>query len=177
MSLMRTAVPPIAAPPSPDDPRRPPGGAVSQSARQLVADALRGLPAAPVTPPWSHRLLPVSVRGLLAGLGWWTDPEPLLPSTHLEQVLAVLRRYGWCQSLDVTVTGRMCIRGAQNLLAKTGHVTPQGRDRAVQYMQQVLGECGISMQFFAWNDLPGQSFTAVEELLVRAAQKARENGE
>lgn len=146
--------------------------------RQLVDEALRGLPpAAPETPPWGHRLLPASMRGVLAGLGWWQDPAPQRPSTHLEQVLAVLRKYGWCQSLDTTVTGRLCIRGAQNVLEKTGHVTPHGRDRAVHYMQQVLADAGVRMQFFAWNDLPDQQFSAVQTLLETAARTARQNGE
>jgi hypothetical protein len=134
-------------------------------------------PAAPVAPPWSHRLLPTSLRHALAGLGWWQNPAPQKPSEHLNQTLAVIRRYGWCQSLDVSPTGRMCIRGAQNLLEKTGHVTPHARDRAVQYMQATLAEAGVVMQFFAWNDLPGQDQATVETLLVRAAYKARANGE
>ena len=134
-------------------------------------------PPAPGAPPWSHRLIPASVRGLLADLGWWNNPAPQFPSTHLEQVLSVLTRYGWCQSLDVSVTGRMCIRGAQNLLEKTGHVTPAARERAVHYMQLALASDGVRMEFFAWNDLPDQEFSAVEALLVRAAHMARENGE
>lgn len=129
------------------------------------------------TPSWSHRLLPPFVRGLLADLGWWQDPAPQPPSTHLEQTLAVLKKFGWCQSLDVTPTGRLCIRGAQNVLEKTGHTTPEAREKAVGYMQQALAEAGISMQFFAWNDLPDQQFSAVQTLLTRAARLARENGE
>jgi hypothetical protein len=44
-------------------------------------------------------------------------------------------------------------------------------------MQQALAQAGISMQFFAWNDLPDQQFSAVEALLTGAARLARENGE
>ncbi|MER5277792.1 hypothetical protein ABT025_18815 [Streptomyces sp. NPDC002809] len=131
----------------------------------------------PDTPTWSHRLLPPLVRRLLADLGWWQDPAPQPPSTHLDQTLAVLRQYGWCQSLDTTPTGRLCIRGAQNVLVKTGHVTPEAREKAVGYMQQALTQAGISMQFFAWNDLPDQQFPAVEALLQQAANLARQNGE
>ncbi|MEU7435637.1 hypothetical protein AB0B07_33090 [Streptomyces sioyaensis] len=150
----------------------------TKSTRQLVDEALRGLPpVAPETPSWSHRLLPATARGLLADLGLWQDPAPQLPSAHLTQTLAVLRRYGWCQSLDVTATGRLCIRGAMNVLEKTGHVTPEGRDRAVHYLQQTLAQAGVTMQFFAWNDLPDQQFSAVQTLLEAAARTARENGE
>ncbi|WP_327260018.1 DUF6197 family protein [Streptomyces sp. NBC_01240] len=131
----------------------------------------------PEPPPWRHRLLPRAVRGLLADLGWWQDPAPQPPSVHLEQTLDMLRKYGWCQSLDTTPTGRLCIRGAQNVLEKTGHTTPAGRERAVHYMQEALAQAGISMQFFAWNDLPDQQFSAVEALLTGAARLARENGE
>jgi hypothetical protein len=146
--------------------------------RELVDEALRGLPpATPQAPSWSHRLLPAAVRGLLADLGMWQDPTPQKPAAHLEQTLAVLRRYGWCQSLDVTVTGRLCIRGAQNLLEKAGHVTPQTRERAVAYMQQTLNQAGVRMAYFAWNDLPDQRFPAVEALLTQAANTARKNGE
>ena len=148
------------------------------STRQLVAEALRQMPApAPETPPWHHRMLPAAVRGLLVDLGWWADPAPQTPSVHLLQTLDALRRYGWCRSLDVSPTGRMCIRGAQNLLEKTGHVTPAARLRAVDYMQQTLASVGITMAFFAWNDLPDQQFSAVETLLTDAARMARENGE
>lgn len=129
------------------------------------------------TPRWSHRFLPPVIRGLLADLGLWQDPAPQPPSAHLEQTLAVLKKFGWCQSLDVTPTGRLCIRGAQNVLEKTGHTTPAAREKAVGYMQQALAEAGISMQFFAWNDLPDQQFSAVQTLLTRAARLARENGE
>ncbi|MFI6653187.1 hypothetical protein ACIBI8_37060 [Streptomyces sp. NPDC050529] len=117
------------------------------------------------------------VRRLLADLGWWQDPVPQTPSAHLDQTLAVLLRYGWCQSLDTTPTGRLCMRGAQNVLEKTGHVTPANREKAVGYMQQALAEAGITMQFFAWNDLPDQQFSAVQALLDRAANLARQNGE
>jgi hypothetical protein len=113
----------------------------------------------------------------MAGLGWWQNPAPQRPSAHLEQTLAVIRRYGWCQSLDVSPTGRMCIRGAQSLLEKTGHVTPANRERAVAYMQAALADAGVVMQFFAWNDLPGQDLATIENLLVKAAYKARANGE
>ncbi|WP_042174525.1 hypothetical protein [Streptomyces sp. NBRC 110035] len=134
-------------------------------------------PATPAAPPWTHRLLPAALRNAMTDLGWWQNPTPQKPSAHLKQVLDTLHRYGWCQSLDVSPTGRMCIRGAQNLLEKTGHVTPAARERAVAYMQQTLNEAGIQMSFFTWNDLPGQTPATVETLLVKAAYKARANGE
>lgn len=144
--------------------------------RRLVDEALRDLPAPADVPPWSHRLLPASVRALMADLGLWNNPVPQKPSGHLEQTLAVLRRYGWCQT-NGTITGRICIRTAQNVLQRAGHVTPTARDRAVAYMQAALAEAGIHMTFFTWNDLPEQTWHAVEKLLVRAAHLARQNGE
>lgn len=156
----------------------PPAAPLHAPTRHLIDEALRSMPAAPaVTPPWTHRLLPAPIRALMADLGLWQNPTPQKPSAHLEQVLAVLHRYGWTQSLDVTVTGRLCIRGAANLLERTGHVTPTARARAVTYMQQALAEAGIHMQFFAWNDLADQQFSAVEALIGRAAHLARQNGE
>ncbi|MFE1230584.1 hypothetical protein [Streptomyces sp. NPDC058745] len=121
--------------------------------------------------------MPASVRTALAGLGWWNNPVPQPPSAHLDQVLAVLERYGWCQSLDVGLTGRLCMRGAQQLLENTGHVTPAARDRAVDHMQTVLAHAGITMSFWTWNDLPGQQFPQVKALITRSAAHARRQGE
>lgn len=146
--------------------------------RQLVAEALRHVPAAPAgAPGWSHRLMPAAVRSVMADLGMWTNPIPQKPSGHLQQTLAVLRRYGWCQSLDTTVTGRLCIRGAMNLLEKTGHVTPASRERAVHHLQYALAEHGVRMAFFAWNDLDDTTWPQVENRLTRAIHLARKNGE
>jgi hypothetical protein len=113
----------------------------------------------------------------MAGLGWWQDPVPQKPSVHLNQVREALTRYGWCTSLDVAPTGRMCIRGAQSMLERHGHVTPAARARAEHYMQQTLHRDGIHMPLFAWNDLPERTFPEVENLLVTAAYQARANGE
>ncbi|MFE6885839.1 hypothetical protein [Streptomyces sp. NPDC057702] len=145
--------------------------------RELVARALRDVQAPPVVPPWRHRVLPPSARQALAALGWWQDPTPQPPSRHLAHVLAVLRHYGWTQSQDVTLTGRMCVRGAQAMLQRAGHVTPTARARAVEYMESVLRAAGVHMAFFAWNDLPGQDFPTVEKLLTAAAYQARKEGE
>ncbi|MFD5899148.1 hypothetical protein [Streptomyces sp. NPDC060366] len=145
--------------------------------RQLVDEALLSLPTSPETPSWAHRLLPPAIRGVLADLGMWHNPAPQPPSTHLDQTLALLHKYGWCQSLDTTVTGRLCIRGAQTVLVKTGHATPAARDKAIHYMHHTLRRSGITMQYFAWNDLPDQQFSAVTTLLTTAANTARKNGE
>lgn len=154
-----------------------PSAAPARPAVPAPVRPLPVLPTAPEAPAWTHRLLPATLRRTMAGLGWWQNPAPQKPSEHLAQTLDTLRRYGWCQSLDVSPTGRMCIRGAQNLLEKTGHVTPVARQRAVAYMEETLRQAGISMSFFTWNDLPGQTFPTVEKLLVKAAYKARANGE
>lgn len=142
------------------------------------------LPVPPVAAPllldpptWGQRLLPKTLREVMSGLGWWQDPHPQIPSIHLAQTLEALRRYGWCRSLDVAPTGRMCIRGGMSMLEKHGHVSPAARARAEHYMQEVLGERGVRMPFFAWNDLPEQTFPQVTNLLVSASYRARANGE
>ncbi|MEU9578811.1 DUF6197 family protein [Streptomyces chilikensis] len=144
-------------------------------------------PVQPVTPVqapadlWqisrTHRLIPKTVRDLMAGLGWWQNPEPQRPSVHLLQVKDALTRYGWTKSLDYSPAGGMCIRGAQNLLEHTGHVTAHGRGRAEHHMQTVLTKNGIDMPFYAWNDLPTTTFPHVTNLLVSASYLARANGE
>ncbi|WP_234315003.1 DUF6197 family protein [Streptomyces sp. NRRL F-5135] len=131
----------------------------------------------PDMPPRSHRLLPRSLRTLMAGLGWWQEPVPRVPSAHLEQTIAVLNHYGWCKLSDFSPTGRMCIRGAQSLLEATGNVTPDSRDRAVRYMQDTLAEHGVTLPFYVWNDLPDQQFSNVRAFLTTAARKAHQNGE
>ncbi|QGZ53347.1 hypothetical protein GPZ77_34520 (plasmid) [Streptomyces sp. QHH-9511] len=172
MSHNRTAPRPRMSPSSAAPPR-----ALPDTAR-LVDEALRHLrPDPPGAPPWSHRLIPGPVRQTLAELGWWNNPVPQPPSGHLDQVLAVLEKYGWCQSLDTDLRGRLCIRGAQNLLQNTGHVTPAARARAVDHMQTALHRSGITLSFFTWNDLPGQEFSHVRTLIRTAARNARRQGE
>lgn len=143
------------------------------------------LPVPPVTAPpnlldpptWGQRLLPKTVRDVMAGLGWWQDPHPQPPSIHLTQTLEALRRYGWCRSLDVAPTGRMCIRGGMSMLERHGHVSSSARARAEHHLQEVLAGRGIRMPFHAWNDLPERTFPQVENLLVTASYRARANGE
>jgi hypothetical protein len=134
-------------------------------------------PTAPDWPSRWHLLMPAGVRNQMAALGLWQNPVPLCPSLHLEQTLAVLERYGWARSLDFSPTGRMCIRGSQTLLERTGHVTPTARARAVDYMQQVLQEHGYHQPFFAWNDHQERTLTHVCNLILTSAHAARSNGE
>lgn len=142
---------------------------------------VRPAPApAPVAPDWPsrwHQLVPASARNLLASWGWWQNPVPLKPSEHLMQVIDVLERVGWCQSVDFSPTGRMCIRGAQKFLLHTGHVTPAACKQAVAYMQQTLHENGFHQPFFAWNDLDERTLTEVKQLITAAARTAHANGE
>lgn len=135
------------------------------------------VPAAPDWPSRWHLLIPTRMRNQLEVLGLWQNPTPLIPSDHLTQTLAVLDRYGWARSLDFSPTGRMCIRGAQTLLERTGHVTPAGRARAVDYMQQTLREHGYHQPFFHWNDYPDRSFQQVKSLITHSSHAARKNGE
>jgi hypothetical protein len=93
------------------------------------------------------------------------------------QVIDVLEQYGWCQSLDFSPTGRMCIRGAQKFLLHTGHVTPHAAKQAVAYMQQTLHENGFHQPFFAWNDLDERTLDEVRALITAAARTAHANGE
>lgn len=159
-----------------------PPAAPARAPRTVPAPAPRPAPVqAPPglldPPPWTHRLLPRVVRDAMEALGWWQNPVPRPPSVHLAQTLATLRTYGWCKSLDVSPTGRMCIRGAQTLLERHGHVTEDARARAVHYLQQSLHEHGIDLPFFAWNDLPATPFADVEKRLTRASYLARQNGD
>lgn len=133
--------------------------------------------AAPDWPTRWHLLIPAGLRNQLAALGLWQNPTPLIPSDHLTQTLAVLERYGWCKAFDFSPTGRMCIRGAQTFLERTGHVTPAARARAVDYMQHTLRMDGVDMPFFAWNDLPERTFPQVRHLITSSAIAARNNGE
>lgn len=138
------------------------------------------LPVPTNAPDWPsrwHLLIPASLRNQMAALGLWQNPTPLVPSDHLTQTLAVLERYGWCKSLDFSPTGRMCIRGAQTLLERTGHVTSAARRRAEDYMQHSLRMDGIDMPFHAWNDLPERTFPQVKHLITASVTAARHHGE
>ncbi|MGW2724821.1 DUF6197 family protein [Streptomyces sp. NPDC001492] len=128
-------------------------------------------------PTWGQRLIPRTVRDGLEALGWWQNPIPQKPSAHLRQVLAALEKYGWCKSLDVAPTGRMCMRGAQSMLQRAGHVTPAARERAVHYLQLSLREIGVDQPFFHWNDLDERTFTHVRQRINRAIHLAETYGE
>ena len=161
-------------------PRTAPPSAVPQRVAPARRPAPAPLPVPPTAPDWPtrwHLLIPARVRNQLEALGFWQNPTPLIPSDHLTQVAAVLTRYGWGRSLDFSPTGRMCIRGAQTLLERTGHVTPAARARAVDYMQQSLQEHGYHQPFFAWNDHHDRTVQHVNNLLTHAANAARTNGE
>ncbi|MFD3908863.1 hypothetical protein ACFXOL_20875 [Streptomyces californicus] len=132
---------------------------------------------APDPPTWGQRMIPKKIRSAMADLGLWQEPRPLKPSYHLTQVIEVLTRYGWCQSFDFSPTGRMCIRGAQTFLESTGHVTAIDREKAVNYLQTQLQRQGVNMQFWAWNDLPRNTFRGVEATISAASDLARRNGE
>lgn len=159
-------------------PRTAPPSAVPLRPTPVRRTAPAPLPVPPVAPDWPsrwHLLVPAAVRDRMAALGLWQNPTPLIPSDHLHQVIAVLERYGWARSLDFSPTGRMCIRGGQTLLERTGHVTPPARARAVDYMQQTLREHGVHEPFFAWND--HSTFPQVKALITLSAHAARSNGE
>ncbi|MFF6903434.1 DUF6197 family protein [Streptomyces hydrogenans] len=137
----------------------------------------RLVPPPPAPPTWGQRIVPRPAQTLLAHLGMWQTGTHQPPSLHLLHTLTVLETYGWCRTLDVDIQGRLCMRGAQSLLEKTGYVTPAARSRAVDHMHAVLAGAGVHMQFFAWNDLPGRTFPHVTALLTRAAHHAQQNGE
>lgn len=132
---------------------------------------------APDPPTWGQRLIPKMVRAGMADLGLWVEPRPLKPSFHLVQVIQVLERYGWCQSFDFSPTGKMCIRGAQTFLESTGHVSPIGRGKAVNYLQSALHQQDVDMTFWAWNDLSHNTFEGVRAMISHASDIARKNGE
>ncbi|MFG2276688.1 hypothetical protein ACGFNY_43890 [Streptomyces chartreusis] len=164
--------------PTDNRPRTAPPPAAPRHTTRRPAPAPLPVPtAAPDWPSRWHLIIPASFRNQMAALGLWQNPVPLIPSDHLTQTLHVLERYGWARSLDFSPTGRMCIRGAQTLLERTGHVTPQARARAVDYMQQTLQEHGHHQPFFHWNDFQGREFQHVKNLITTSAHAARSNGE
>ncbi|QWA26885.1 hypothetical protein KJK32_47100 (plasmid) [Streptomyces sp. JCM17656] len=63
------------------------------------------------------------------------------------------------------------------MLQRAGHVTPQGRARAVHYLQLSLREIGVDQPFFHWNDFPERTFPQVRQRINRAAHLAHTNGE
>lgn len=128
-------------------------------------------------PSWGQRLLPQTIRDTLESLGLWQNPIPQIPSVHLAQTLAALEKYGWCKSLDISPTGRMCIRGAQSMLQRAGHITPAGRAQAVHYLQMSLSEIGVDQPFFHWNDMPERTFPQVAQRINRAIHLAHTHGE
>ncbi|GGU49801.1 DUF6197 family protein [Streptomyces violascens] len=145
----------------------------------VVIGGRRRVLAVPPPPGRGRTLLPRSVRTALSNWGLVYDSvaQPLIPSAHLIQLTHLLQAWGWGQSFDISPSGRLCIRGGQTVLEHHGYVTPAGRARAVEYMRATLAEAGVSMEFYAWNDLSGRTFGDVETLLNRSAAAALSNKE
>ncbi|MFI1890467.1 DUF6197 family protein [Streptomyces jumonjinensis] len=145
----------------------------------VVIGGRRRVLAVPPPPGRGRTLLPRPVRNALSDLGLIYDPvaRPLIPSAHLIQLKHLLQSWGWGQSFDISPSGRLCIRGGQTILQHHGYVTPAARARAVEYMQRTLAGDGVSMEFFAWNDLTGRTFAEVEHLITRSAAAALSNKE
>ena len=139
-----------------------------------------GLNAAPLElPPVPSRAvlaMPWPLRLLLEKAGLVVEARPLIPSAHLEQTRRLIDEWGWCKSMDLSPTGRLCIRGAQGVLERAGYVTRDTRKAAEGYMQRELAKAGVRMEFFAWNDLPGTTRGQVDSLLRTACRRAYEEG-
>lgn len=141
---------------------------------RLAASSQRFTPVEAL--PWSHRVLPRWLRTCLTDFGLWEPPAPQPASRHLTQVGACLTYYGWSQGQDCSARGKLCIRGAQAMLERAGYVTPEERELAVSYMQRALQNAGISMTFYTWNDLPGQTVEEAQQLLTYASAVAAKEG-
>lgn len=130
----------------------------------------------PPIPSRAALTMPWYVRLLLEKAGLVVEARPLIPSAHLEHTRRLIAEWGWCKSMDLSPTGRLCIRGAQGVLERAGYVTRDTRKAAETYMQNELAKAGVRMEFFAWNDLPGTTRGQVDSLLRTACRRAYEEG-
>lgn len=130
----------------------------------------------PPIPSRATLAIPWPIRLLLERAGLVVEARPLIPSAHLEQTRRLLADWGWCKSMDLSPTGRLCVRGAQGVLEHAGYVTRDTRKTAETYMQTELAEAGVRLEFFAWNDLPGTTHGQVDSLLRTASRRAHEEG-
>jgi hypothetical protein len=130
----------------------------------------------PPVPSRAVLAMPWPLRLLLEKAGLVVEARPLIPSAHLEQTRRLINEWGWCKSMDLSPTGRLCIRGAQGVLERAGYVTRDTRKTAEGYMQKELAKAGVRMEFFAWNDLPGTTRQQVDSLLRASGRRAYEEG-
>lgn len=143
----------------------------------VLPDGLTGAPLElPPVPSRAVLAIPWPVRLLLEKAGLVVEARPLVPSAHLEQTRRLIAEWGWCKSMDLSPTGRLCIRGAQGVLERAGYVTRDTRKTAETYMQNELAKAGVRMEFFAWNDLPGTTRQQVDSLLWASSRRAYEEG-
>lgn len=137
------------------------------------------LPEGMELPPVPSRMalaVPWPVRLLLERAGLLVEAQPLIPSAHLEQTRRLIREWGWCQSMDLSPTGRLCIRGAQGVLERVGYVTRSTRKQSEKYMQDVLAMSGVVTSFYAWNDMDDRTASQVDALLRDASRLAYQKG-
>lgn len=130
----------------------------------------------PPVPSRAALAMPWYVRILLEKAGLVVEARPLILSAHLEHTRRLIAEWGWCKSMDLSPTGRLCIRGAQGVLERAGYVTRDTRKEAETYMCRELAKAGIRMEFFAWNDLPGTTREQVDSLLRASSGRAFEEG-
>lgn len=155
------------------DPTRTAHRLVSVPTAQLVAQAVAGKPAPvgePSIPGRAWRMLPTRLLALHPRRGDALERLRISPAGHLHLTAAVLERWGWARTGERlrTAGGRRCILGAQRVVSRLGYGTDVTVGEAGRLLDGVLAGRGITMPYYAWNEMP--SVTGGDALaLVREA--------
>ncbi|MFF2383733.1 hypothetical protein [Streptomyces sp. NPDC058108] len=147
---------------------------VTKTTAELIAEAIgHAAPAtataAEIVPPGRLvRLIPLSllripgVRRLHGGIRHITVEQHLALTAHLIE-------QGWARGTYRTVSGRVCLQGAQRLLFALGYGDHDTANQAAHRIQDVLTGRGIRQPYPEWNDHPDRTRAEILTLIRSAA--------
>lgn len=145
---------------------------VTKTTAELVAEAIgHATPAAAaeIVPPGRlvrlipHALLRIpGVRRLHGGIRHITVEQHLALTAHLIE-------QGWARNTYRTVSGRVCLQGAQRLLYTLGYGDHDTANQAAHRIQNVLTSRGIRQPYPEWNDNPDRTQPEILKLIRTAA--------
>ncbi|WP_428957983.1 DUF6197 family protein [Streptomyces sp. cg35] len=144
---------------------------VTKTTDQLVAEALRTVPAA------EDKLSSATLRPparFLRRLPLWALPltrrtvRQITVAEHLELTALVIEWWGWAQQTERDAKGARCIVGAQRALVALGYGDAATMTAATIWLCDLVGGA-----YEPWNDHPDRTRDQVLNLLRTAAKEAR----
>ncbi|MGW1409496.1 DUF6197 family protein [Streptomyces sp. NPDC002403] len=145
---------------------------------QLIADAVRSIPAAPPT----ERTLPGRIGAILPDrLHTWRriGQADIRPSTHLAYTRQVLAEWGWQNQPYKLRNGRgaRCLCGGMLTAHRLGYGSTNTMNQAGAWILTELRAQGWTGLIGAWNRTPGRTATDALNLIDATIRRASHAGQ